>query len=360
MLSFRISLNTESNVFLPNSQVSGTVHLEIEKELKAQKIDLQIFGVAKTKWHEDRRYSKNMSERIHFSAELFYIETNDILWQSSTTSDGIIQTLQPGKYQFPFHFIIPSNAAPCISGEFGNISYQMETNIDISWKKEKLKKETRRCEFFVYRNMDLNLYPQLASMASSSDFVIQNKCCSRSAFPLDVQISIPKAGYVLGETIEVKIEITNKTSWKIKKFEIGIYENIDYMAHFERSNYGYHTATGPRTVYKTSKKKVTSKIFIFNSSANGIITYNLEVPELIPTYRECSLIKNGYSLFVKASTNAIFSSGPEVLQPIIIGTVPIREPSAIGSNASQTKSSEKKSDNENVEENESKGGDSVN
>uniref|UniRef100_A0AC34FAU7 Arrestin C-terminal-like domain-containing protein n=1 Tax=Panagrolaimus sp. ES5 TaxID=591445 RepID=A0AC34FAU7_9BILA len=294
MLDYRVSFNTKHAVFPPNSQVTATVYLQTDKVLKARKIDINIMGVAKTSWEEYYTTydcdGNPYTEVIYYGSKIFYINAYSILWKSP---DGK-NLLQPGKYQFPLTFVIPANAPPSMSGTYGHISYRVRTNIDIPWAPD----EERFCEF---------------------------------------SVSMNKTGYVPGENIALKIRIDNETSWKVTKFEIGIVESLFYTGH--RQSYMYYSGFEygyPYSMNKYSSHVVTSKYVIVDSIVDESKTFYLTVPPLSPSYHECPIITNNYSLFVKVCTDAVFSSGPGIQLPITIGSIAIREPPPTATNVIKT------------------------
>uniref|UniRef100_A0A914P6Z7 Arrestin C-terminal-like domain-containing protein n=1 Tax=Panagrolaimus davidi TaxID=227884 RepID=A0A914P6Z7_9BILA len=285
MLNYWVSFNSKRPIFFPNTQATATVYLETDRTLNARKIDIRVSGIAKTYWNEYYTYfdcnNQARTDTIPYGAEVVYINAYRILWSSQ---DGT-NRLPPGKYQFPFIFDIPLNAPPCIGGgyEYGSMTYRVRTNIDIPWATD----EERFCSFAVYPLVDLNLNPQLAQTAFTIGTEVESKCCSCSSYPCNVEVSIPKSGYIPGETIQLNIKIVNTTSWKIAKIEYGIVENLVF------------------TGYTSSAWGGTGSMV--KSSSNEVISKQVEV-------RVC--------------TDAVFSSGPTVSFPLTIGSVAIRNPAA--------------------------------
>uniref|UniRef100_A0AC34FNW1 Arrestin C-terminal-like domain-containing protein n=1 Tax=Panagrolaimus sp. ES5 TaxID=591445 RepID=A0AC34FNW1_9BILA len=312
MLDFRVFLNTKHAVFPPNSQVAATVYLHTDKVLKARKIDVRVIGIAKTSWqeyHTTHYDGQSHTDTEYFNAEIYYLNAYVILWKSHEGSN----ILQPGLYQFPLAFLIPANAPPSMKGDHGYISYRIRINIDIPWAPD----EERFCEFSVCPIIDLNCDRRLALPAATGFMDTETNCCSCVSYPLEIKVSIPKTGYIPGEHILVKIRIDNKTSLKIPKFEIAIMENLLFAAN-----------SYSRSMNKSSSRIIASKIVIVDSNVDESKIVYLTVPPLMPSYHKCPIIKNDYSLFVKFTTDAVFTSGPEIKIPITIGSIPLREPSA--------------------------------
>uniref|UniRef100_A0A914Q506 Arrestin C-terminal-like domain-containing protein n=1 Tax=Panagrolaimus davidi TaxID=227884 RepID=A0A914Q506_9BILA len=243
-----------------------------------------------------------------YESEQFYINNYVCLWKLNESNQ-----LLNGEYWFPFKFIIPSNAPSNVNEKCGHVEYYVKGEIEFNGKP---------CEFQYYGFsvcplIDLNnLDPKLKLSASTEITQNERKCFSCTKNPLNVKITLPKTGFVCGETIPIKLEINNKTSMKIKSIEYGIELKCLYVGTFIPS-----WSSMSRTANVDTSTDV-AVITVKDPSNSGI--YNYVIPPLSPTFTDCSFLKLEYSIFVKVHTNAFFQSGPSFSIPITIGTVPLK------------------------------------
>uniref|UniRef100_A0A914QAX5 Arrestin C-terminal-like domain-containing protein n=1 Tax=Panagrolaimus davidi TaxID=227884 RepID=A0A914QAX5_9BILA len=138
-------------------------------------------------------------------------------------------------------------------------------------------------------------------------------------------MSLPKPGYVCGETIPLQIDINSKASMKTESMEYGIKLKCFYTGNVE-------------PVFLLRSAETKTKEECLSVVANSVVPtldsaiYNILIPPLSPSFVDCSFLKLQYNIFVKVHTDAIFESGPSALIPIIIGTIPFKEEVAAAAN----------------------------
>lgn len=71
-----------------------------------------------------------------------------------------------------------------MTGEYGNISYRIRTNMDIPWAID----EERICEFSVCPFVDLNNDRRLKLPVVTTCMEIESRCFSCTSFPLELKV----------------------------------------------------------------------------------------------------------------------------------------------------------------------------
>uniref|UniRef100_A0A914RCI3 Arrestin-like N-terminal domain-containing protein n=1 Tax=Panagrolaimus davidi TaxID=227884 RepID=A0A914RCI3_9BILA len=120
-----ISLDSKTNVFFPNSEITGKIYLNTIEAETIQKVNVKIIGRAYV-FFLVRRYRSS----LQYESEHYYINANECLWKFNETNQSL-----NGEYWFPFKFVIPSNAPANVSEEFGEIQYFIKADIEFYGKK---------------------------------------------------------------------------------------------------------------------------------------------------------------------------------------------------------------------------------
>ena len=212
MEAFRIKLNSTTNIFLATEAVTGVVVLRTSEPVKARKLELKIIGRAKTAfWHPriQANYLYTISTR--------YLKIEQNLWESPDESNK----LPPGNYEYPFSFVIPENAPANRMGNYGTIRYYVKATLNIPWGLDKSVYDG----FTVCPYIDLNLDTKLAMPVISA----VQKTSLFSSKAVNLSISMPKMGYVCGESIPLRVEINNESSSEVTSIESGIRANYIFI-----------------------------------------------------------------------------------------------------------------------------------
>uniref|UniRef100_A0A914Q9B8 Arrestin C-terminal-like domain-containing protein n=1 Tax=Panagrolaimus davidi TaxID=227884 RepID=A0A914Q9B8_9BILA len=295
MTTVEIFLDSKTNMFFPNSEITGKICLNTNEA-------------------ETIKKSECYNCCLQYESEHYYLNENECLWKFNETNQ-----LLNGEYWFPFKFVIPSNAPSNVNEEFGEIQYFIKADIEFYGKKFWGYKKYNEFQYYGFSVCPIinlnNLDPKLKLSASTKITQIEDKFFSCTKNPLNVMMTLPKSGFVCGEKIPIKIEIKNKTSMKIESIEYGIELKCLYVGTYECLCF-VETLNKETTFY-------VAKDFIKPESDSTIC--NILIPPISPTFTDCSILKLEYSVFVKVHTNAFFQSGPIISIPITIGTVPMKK-----------------------------------
>uniref|UniRef100_A0A914PM67 Arrestin-like N-terminal domain-containing protein n=1 Tax=Panagrolaimus davidi TaxID=227884 RepID=A0A914PM67_9BILA len=178
MTTVEISLDSKTNVFFPNSEISGKIYVNTTEAGSIRKVNVTIIGRAYVFF-----LVSHYQESRPYESEHYYLNENECLWKLNETNQFL-----NGEYWFPFKFIIPSNAPANVSEEFCEIQYFIKADIEFYGKKFGGYK--KYYGFSVCPIIDLNLDPKLKLTASTEITQVEEKCFSCAKNPLNVKVSL--------------------------------------------------------------------------------------------------------------------------------------------------------------------------
>uniref|UniRef100_A0A914ELG0 Arrestin C-terminal-like domain-containing protein n=1 Tax=Acrobeloides nanus TaxID=290746 RepID=A0A914ELG0_9BILA len=229
-----------------------------------------------------------------------------VLW------DGLEQKMLPaGIHKFNFVFPLPYTCPPSYEGQLGYVRYYCKAKIDRPWKFDK----TVIAGFTVLPHFDLNTIPYAANPVVKESS--KNLGLLFKHGRLNVKASIPKYGYVPGESIDIQINFINESSRKVDCIDAKLIEYTIYEGRC--SHYSHHPARKEhdRTV---NKIKCDSKI---EAKSSGSEILSLKVPPVVPSFNNCSIIQVNYMLKIKVDAHGFMNNTMSFDFPILIGTYPI-------------------------------------
>ncbi|CAJ0941034.1 unnamed protein product, partial [Mesorhabditis belari] len=316
-------MENQSLVFYPGQILAGTVLLQLEEPCTAREVTLYLRGKAKNHWTKTRSYSGANGTRHtttdHYDSRIVIIDESIRLW-----GDGKKDKIPTGNYEFPFSFRLPISCLPSFEGEYGHIRYELKVEIDRPWRFD----EEATCPFTVVTVCDLNLFPYAKEPAF-------HVVCEKTGLPIfrrgdvGVEVYMPKQGFVPGETIPVKITISNESSKDMESIELVLREYVDYAAFHPGSDFpvnALYTESACGSSLKEHRRDVANVEMPVKLDAHseGSFTVNLVIPPIVASF-QCAITRVYYMLKVAASTEATFNSKVKLKMPLMIGTIPFRE-----------------------------------
>uniref|UniRef100_A0A914DQK0 Arrestin C-terminal-like domain-containing protein n=1 Tax=Acrobeloides nanus TaxID=290746 RepID=A0A914DQK0_9BILA len=285
---------------MPDQTVHGTVIIDANEPIKARNVTLQVVGQAHTHWkckHMSTYYNPETkttevnrgivkeSESHPARGIETYMDNKFVLWDGSDK-----KMLPAGIHKLNFVFPLPHTCPPSYEGEFGYIRYYCKAKIDRPWQFDK----TVIAGFTVLPHFDLNTIPHAANPRAS----------------------IPKYGYVPGESIDIQMDFLNESSRKIDCIDVKL---IEYTIYTGKCDYTSHRARKEhdRTV---NQIKHHSKI---QAKTSGSEILSLKVPPIVPSFHNCSIIQVDYILKVNVDAHGFMNNTMSFNLPILIGTYPI-------------------------------------
>ncbi|EFO91374.1 hypothetical protein CRE_11670 [Caenorhabditis remanei] len=106
--------------------------------------NIHFEGIAHTYWDDDSSVRRTevagqkiyYNQRVHYSADVNYLEHKLLLWSSGDGSNE----LAPGKYEWPFSYLLPNDIPPSFEGKYGYVRYSVTAEVDRPWRFDKAKK----------------------------------------------------------------------------------------------------------------------------------------------------------------------------------------------------------------------------
>ena len=158
---------------------------------------------------------------------------------------------------------------------------------------------------------DLNAYPALRQPASLNNTKTVGILCCKSG-TIHGSLSLPKTGFVSGETIRANVLIKNDCKKEVKPPILVLYE-------YTRLNSMSYNKSIDRMVCKLDLSKP-----IAPNSEERFENVGFMIPPVCPSMK-AQVLDLTYYLSLKFSAAAKLSSGVEVSIPLTIGSIPFKE-----------------------------------
>ncbi|XP_043258731.1 arrestin domain-containing protein 17-like isoform X1 [Colletes gigas] len=284
-------------VYYSGHQVSGNVHLDVEEPVQALGIRLKYKGEAQV-YFTDR----SAGIRRKFSAFESYLHVETYLVgdgkEKSMITNGV----------YPFSLTLPENLPCSFEGRYGRVRYSIRALLDVTTS---YRFSTNIIPFTVASILDLNRDP-LAPLPIN---VQHTKAYMGQIEPLSMSMSLPVHGYVPGQTIPMRIALTNPTTIVVKKIRIVFKKVVSY--------------------HSTEKSRKHKEIIVeveqpVNKNSD---TYDVtfDVPAVPPTGMiYCNIIDVYYTLKVEACIDVsewyyrMFQKNLKLRTNVVVGTVPLQ------------------------------------
>ncbi|XP_017880976.1 arrestin domain-containing protein 17-like [Ceratina calcarata] len=292
-----ITLDHPQKVYYSGHQISGTVHLHVNEPVHVLGIRFKCKGEAQV-YFTDR----SAGIRRKFSAFENYLHSETFL-----AGDGKEKCMITGG-DYPFSLTLPENLPCSFEGRYGRVRYSIRALLDVTTI---YRFSTNIIPFTVAPILDLNRDP----LAPLPIHVQQSKVYMGQAEPLNLSMSLPVHGYVPGQTIPIKIVMTNSSTIAVKKLRIVFKKVVTY-----------HSS-------EKSRKHKEIVVEVDQPINNDSDTYDVpfDVPAVPPTGMiHCNIIDVLYTLKVEACIDVsewyyrMFQKNMKLRTNIVVGTVPLQ------------------------------------
>ncbi|KAF3428675.1 hypothetical protein E2986_03404 [Frieseomelitta varia] len=211
-----IVLTYPQKIYYSGHQISGNVHLDLDQPTSALGIRLKCKG-------ETQVYFTDRSAGIRrkFSAFENYLHVETYL-----VGDGKEKSVITGGV-YPFSLTLPENLPCSFEGRYGRVRYSIRALLDVTTI---YRFSTNIIPFTVAPILDLNrdpLAPVSRKLTTNGDIafalpisVKQSKMYIGQTEPLSMSMELPVHGYVPGQTIPIKIVMTNPTTVVVTKIRV--------------------------------------------------------------------------------------------------------------------------------------------
>lgn len=296
------------NTYYVGQTVNGRVEITLDSPKKIRGILIKFKGQANVQWiieeSKTNNEGKTENERIELAGDEEYFK---IQYYCLGGKDGDAIELPSGKHIYPFTCVLPPTLPSSFEGQYGYVRYTVKVILDRPWK---FDQETK-VAFTVLSPYDLNMNPGL----KDSVRITLEKffcCCWCKSGPLTCVVSIPKSGYVPGETLPIVAEVDNISNIEVLNVNFQFQKVVSYYSQYPR---------------RETKKDVLvlERIQVGPVPARDSKTWNqpMVLPPLPPSnLMNCSLIDLDYELLIDVKVSGFHTNLTSKI-PITIGTVPI-------------------------------------
>ncbi|XP_032873168.1 arrestin domain-containing protein 3-like isoform X4 [Amblyraja radiata] len=280
--------------------VSGRIVVELTDRTEVKALKIHAKGEAYVHWTETK-HSSDSQESESYTQQLRYFKHKYLLIDPDSSDE--VTVLQEGIHEYPFSLVLPPTPPlpSSFKGTYGHVSYWMTAKLH---RPLKLRIKTKE-PFTVYNQVDINTPRLLEPHTAANEKTICCWCCASG--PISLKAEVERMGYVAGESIKIFVEIENHSSRKVVP-KAAIVKTIIFHAKTKKK-------TLSEVIIKTKGEPVLAGQ---KDSRNSMM---LEIPELIPTLMNCSIIQMDYS--IQVTVDIPRSMGLTVDLPIVIGTIPL-------------------------------------
>lgn len=243
---------------------------------------------------------------VHFEGKEVYLNSRTYLFGQH---GGPSFEIQPGIHRYSFACQLPDLLPYTVELKHGSIRYHAEAVLDIPWSFDKEIK----MPFTLVRHDDLNMYSELRVGQKYEE--VKTFCCLFcESGPLIMTVTVPYTGFAVGHGVNIKIDFVNKSDVDVLRTKLKLKRRIEY------------TARTPEWKTKSDTEKMVEKITdgVKGGESNYIET-NFDIPHTLMCSNGvyCQVVTISYSMEVEGEVDGCHSN-PEIIFPIVIGSIPIR------------------------------------
>lgn len=192
-----IMFNDPGATYKAGENITGALLLELKDKLKIKGIKLLFMGVGRVSWDEKKAYTKGSSSKCsHRNIDSYLDETYMVL--------GRADTLEPGRYNWPFNIKLPLYLPATYTGQYGRVYYAVRMVIerplmgDIEYTKS----------FSVIGVRDLNNDTDARKpIENVVEMSIGPACCKSG--PVMGHLALSQSGFAVGQSIKFRARIEN-------------------------------------------------------------------------------------------------------------------------------------------------------
>ncbi|XP_030748760.1 arrestin domain-containing protein 3-like [Sitophilus oryzae] len=301
--------NTQLNT---GDTITGKLVCMFSSPKNFRKLYIRLKCKEHTSWTDSERYYDHHDKK-HKTRYVNYTGTNTLFYQEVVLhGEG---SLSAGHHVFPFSVKIPEHLPSSFVCSYGFIKHSIKGTMDRPWK---LDLEDYR-ELQVMSPIKLSTFnSHIQEAVNLSDDKTLCCCCCASG-PITLCLSLEKQGFVVGESINVKVYCLNMSNSNVNGITVIVKSNLDYKT------------THPGVKYKHDSELVSSTGDT-GVGAHGEREYNfvLDIPQSTPVYNfaGCDLFRSSHELKVCAAIPGMHNDF-EIEQTIYLGHIPFNTISPI-------------------------------
>ncbi|KAL1493422.1 hypothetical protein ABEB36_011481 [Hypothenemus hampei] len=271
-------IRLDSSQYFPGNTITGEAMFYFRSPKEFRKIRIRLRCHEHTHWTKTHRHH-NSGTRRNQTVTHHYNGDNDILLLDNYILDQ--GSLPSGTHVFPIRFQLPLNIPSSFVGEWGYIKYSIKITVDLPMRFD--IEDTMVFNVIAPIIMPIFLMPTTISGERSIC------CCFCREGTIQLQVSLNRTTFVVGETENIRIYCSNLTNVQITSVEVKLKQKLLY------------NTTQPCDSRFTSK--IINTLQNAGVGANGENTYHVafQVPNImIPNFASCMLFRSFYTLKVVA------------------------------------------------------------
>ncbi|XP_039431725.1 arrestin domain-containing protein 3-like [Culex pipiens pallens] len=312
--------NNPNGIFKAGDAVSGSVTLTLTQLKKVRGVCLLITGFAETFWTSKVPHGPNNKKtKAQFKGREDFIAQKSYLVGSET---GNPIDLPIGTSNYTFQLNIPQNVPTSMEGKYGHVRYVVKVTLERPWKHD----QNFQMPFTVLAKVEFDEGNAALARPIKVEDQLRFYCWICRSAPLMVTATIPRSGYVPGDTIKVVLAVNNLSKEDVSEIVVKFQKVITFMSQVQVVEETQLYAESKMIKYETLEIQKTLPVARL---ANETFEKHFSLGPITPTEdRNSKIIKIGYELDIlvrpKLSTKKI-----ELVIPVVIGSAGLKTEEAI-------------------------------
>ncbi|CAD7093279.1 unnamed protein product [Hermetia illucens] len=298
-----------SGVYCGGQVLSGKVSLTTNRIKAIRGIYITVRGYGDVRWTEHR--TRNGANRRRVTDTVWY-RAHDDYFNSRVdvlrSPDGNRFDLVPGKYEYNYQILLPSELPSSFNGQYGTVRYEVICTIDRPWKFDNVFKHP----FTIIRPLDFNqatIYMQPVERQETKQFS-RIFCCGHGG-EIYIKGSIPVGGFVPGQTIPVSAFVKNLARVSCYETNACLVQTVEYRSYTPHRKSRFEVTPVTLNLFGPLEKYEEKEL-----------SCNLCIPAIAPTsLNSCNIIEVSYYVEIQLKTRGLHSN-MTVKLPVTIGTIP--------------------------------------
>lgn len=214
----------------------------------------------------------------------------------------------PGLHTYNFACLLPNNLPSSFEGPYGHIRYTVKVTFERPWKFD----QTYKVGFTLLKQLDLNYDNPDLRLPVQAESIKYFCCWPCKTGPLMLNVTLPIAGFVPGQSIPISLIIDNESRETVEEITFKLKKIVRCFSQT------------PRVKCKEEKGVVVMKRSAgVDKHQKKRYQHTLLIPALPPTnLSHCKIIQISYVLKIKPKVSGTHRES-KLSIPIVVGTVPL-------------------------------------
>ncbi len=282
------SIEFANPVAISGQPIIGHVNLVLKEAIELSTIRMSIQGGAEVKFthtthpstRDKKKHSHSTSTTHYYESAETYVNVESPVWGNPAAP----QIIPVGYNKLDFQMVMPPNCPSGFVGAHGHISYVLTTILD---QPGKLPMSINTA-LPVVELLDISSDPTLSSPVQSTD----SKSFLFGSGKLNATVTLPRSGYVCGESIPLTVALDNTSSKDITRLDIALHQTIAYRARLR----GMGDRSERTELSQKEVASISKPVHIPGKQSIILNDVSLLIPPTPPTVRGSNIINISYTL----------------------------------------------------------------